>query len=638
MLNTNKLLYILPDLAYIAELLPAKKEYTFTIHSFRQINGDFIDENELMPTSIEKLFTKLDQEEYHLILPDFLFTNTIVTVAGTAEATVLEHVNKKLLPDLDLSKETHELQITVLTSFKGNSKVQISAIEKSVLAPLRAAASKSETTITAVSPLTWAVKAIISLEPSISILQIGSQLYTALHYIGVDQANNFPMDDFEAISETVKTLKGSEPSVQSVYLASSSLVEEAIKEKLSGTLPIQQLVSFKEEDSQMPSYTKFIIESTMRTLSIPDFPVPQFKLGKASKDDLLTLTEEPKKTLAPDEDEDESEVAELPPPTKKEEEQPEPKSELEPEESKPSSKTVVPAPTDLPAPALAPAAQSVVSLAGDNTESTSMTEKTKKEELDDLPEIPELDTQSEVPDLDGKEEKEETAPVSKKTEIDLSQFASKEIEEDPDLAVDTVAKTKSLKDSEETTPEINTTEIPMKNLDKPEKKVIKNSSGVNNMLKMVFITIAVFFITIAIGVGVGLGLLKMSENKTAQTSPTVVTETPVPTATPTPTPELAAVDKETIKILIVNATTKAGYAGKIKTLLTNAEITNVDAGNAKGEYEASADAIDFILMKEENASLQKLLEESTELTFEYSKDIATEDPTGKYDAVIVLVK
>ncbi len=632
MLNTNKLLYILPDLAYIAELLPAKKEYTFTIQSFRQINGEFIDENELIPASIEKLFTKLEKEEYHLILPDFLFTNTIVNVKGTAETAVLEHVNKKLLPELELSKDTHEIQVTVLTSFKGNSKVQISAIEKSVLAPLRAAASKSETTITAVSPLTWAVKAIISLEPSISILQIGSELYTALHYIGVDQTNNFPMDNLEAISETVKTLKGSEPSVQSVYLASSSLIEEDIKEKLSGTLPIQQLVSFKEDYSKMPSYIKFIIELTMRTLSIPDFPVPQFKIGKASEDDLLTLSAEPSKKVVTIDDDEEIEEDELSQPTKKE----------ETVETQSSSKTMELAPSDLPAPAMAPAVESVESLAVENTESTSMTKETKKtkpventeEAVEtkeaELPSIPELETtETEIDKTASESEVEESEldqkPVAKKTEIDLSQFASKETDEDNGFAVDTLQKDKTI-------------EIPMKNLDKPEKKVIKNSSGVNNMLKMVFITIAVFFITIAIGVGVGLGLLKMSENKNAETAPTVVTETPTPTPTPSPTPEIVEIDTEKIKILIVNATTKAGYAGKVKALLADSKIKNIDAGNAKGKYETGEDATDFLVMKEENAALQQLLEESTELTFKYSQDTKTEDPTGKYDAVIVLVK
>ena len=50
----------------------------------------------------------------------------------------------RLLPDLELDEKTHDIEITVLTSFKGESKVQISAIEKAVLAPIRVAAKKAE--------------------------------------------------------------------------------------------------------------------------------------------------------------------------------------------------------------------------------------------------------------------------------------------------------------------------------------------------------------------------------------------------------------------------------------------------------------------------------------------------------------
>lgn len=656
MLNTHKLLYILPDLAYIAELLPAKKEYTFTIQAFRQINGEFIDETELFASSIEKLFSKLEKEEYHLILPDFLFTNTIITVEGTSESKVLDHVNTVLLPTLDLSKDTHEIEITVLTSFKGNSKVQISAIEKNVLAPIRAAAEKSETKILAVSPLTWAVKAIISLEPSISILQMGTQLYTALHYIGVDQTNNFPVDDYEAIFETVKTLKGSEPSVQSVYLASSSLVEEDIKEKLSGTLPIQQVVSFKEDDSKMPSYIKYIIESTMRTLSIPDFPVPQFKLGKATEADLLSLTQASTKKSADTNDDEldtdsDTETTSLPQPSKMETESTSTNSTNTEPQTVSSSKTMQPATI------LAPTPISTASLSVGDVESLSMTKDTNTEKTEsvkekedtavaeeELPAIPEIDTKPAATEAKASEtetavEKEDDAP--KKTEIDLTQFASKDIDSETDSTESnatstdaTTAVTPDSTNSEEKKPTIE----PVKIIDKSQKKVIKNSSGVNNMLKMVFITIAVFFITIAIGVGVGLGLLKLSENKPTEVTTPVVTQTPAPTATPIPTPEPVEINKEELSILVVNATTKAGYAGTIKKLLTNAEITDVTAGNAKGEYETGNDAVNLLLLKEENPGLQKLIEESTELTLEYSSDINIEDPTSKYDAVIVLVK
>jgi len=95
------------------------------------------------------------------------------------------------------------------------------------------------------------------------------------------------------------------------------------------------------------------------------------------------------------------------------------------------------------------------------------------------------------------------------------------------------------------------------------------------------------------------------------------------------------INKAELSILVVNATTKAGYASKVKALLVDAEIEDVDAGNAKGEYE---EGTDYLLMLEENSELQTLLEESTELEFEYSAEIAVEDTAEKYDAVIVLGK
>lgn len=675
MLNTHKLLYILPDLAYIAELLPAKKEYTFSIQAFRQINGEFMDDNELIANSIEKLFSKLEKEEFHLILPDFLFTNTIVNVEGTTESAVLDHVEKALLPKLDLEKETHDIETTVLTSFKGSSKVQISAIEKSVLAPIRAAAQKAGITITAISPLSWVMKSIISLEPSISVIQVGSHLYAAQHYIGVDQASSYPMEEYDAIVETIKTLKGAEPSIQTIYLVSSALVEEDIKEKLSDTLPIQQLASFKEDDSKMPSYVKHIIESSMRSLAIPDFPVPKFSLGKATDADMEALAAAPAKssTAKTDDDTEDTEESDLPEPTTQPKEEPK-KTE---DATEPSTKTE-PATSDLPAPSTvaagATAAAGVESAAMADTktkiepiETLEDSETTEKEEdkadvsdsseskaeaskaettaekteektetaktEEEIPEIPVIDTKQKkedesdvepVTDIPSSKEeaKPETADTTKETdEVDLSQFAGKEDESDNGLAVES-PQTKS-----------SDPVAAPKSIDKPTKKVIKNSSGVNNMLKMVFITIAVFFITIAIGVGVGLGLLRVSDTQTADTTPEVVTETPTPTPTATPTPEPVVINKEDLSILVVNATTKAGYAGTIKSLLEDAEIEDVTAANAKGDYEAGAD---YILMTEENPDLEALLEEATELTLEYSSDIETEDPNEEYDAVIVL--
>lgn len=608
MLNTEKLLYILPDLTYIAELLPGKKEHTYTIQSFKQINGKFLDEEELISANIQKLFTKIDKEEYHLILPDFLFTNTIVNVHDDSESGAIAHVKNELLPTLNISNDTHEIEITVLTSFKGNSKVQISAIEKEVLAPIRVASEKSKTTIKAVSPLSWAIKSIVSLEPSITVLQIGENLFSSQHYIGIDQTNNFPVEELTSIVETIKTLKGAEPSIQTIYLASSSLIEEKLKEELGGTLPIQQLATFKDEDSKMPSYVKYIIESCMKTLSISDFPVPKFKLGKATKEEENLFSSE---NEVKNEDKNQ-------------------------DTSINTAQTKLPEPSKVPNAVISAKAEDVITMPKEIKEKEEVKEVEKQKEDDVKKEKSESVITEETkkveadakPDNKDEKDNEETdseniddKPVTK-DEIDLGQFAGKEVAQKDDAT-----SKNEVEDKNEKTSISQETRI--------TKKVIKNSSGVNNMLKMVFITLAVFFITIAIGIGVGLGLLKISDKSASDEVATVVVSepetTPEPTATPIPVVEI---NKDEISILVVNATTKAGYAGQIKTVLVE-EIKNVIAGNAEGTYE---DGTDYVLMLEENEQLKKLLEEVTDLEFEFASGIEIEDPDGDYDAVIVLAK
>jgi len=587
MLNTEKLLYILPDLTYLAELLPGKKEHTYTIQSFKQINGNFLDDNEFISANIQKLFTKIDKEEYHLILPDFLFTNTIVNVDDESKAGTLAHVRGKLLPASNLSDETHEIELTVLNSFKGKSRVQISAIEKELLAPVRVAADKSKIVIKAVSPLSWAIKSIVSLEPSITVLQIGSNLYSSQHYIGIDQTNNFPVDELSSIVETIKTLKGAEPSIQTIYLASSSLIEEKFKEELGGTLPIQQLATYKEEDSKMPSYVKYIIESCMRTLSIPDYPVPKFKLGKASKEE-EAIVDSAQKTEKDDRVTTEKEL---------------------------NSKNT--APTDLPEPSKVPELMVSAKIEDAVMPKTDVTIEEPSKEVVDVKEITDDEKEKSEVKVEAKEE------IAKdKDAINLAQFAGKNDDNKDKEAKSETVETKPVTESVTET--------------KSSKKVIKNSSGVNNMLKMVFITLAVFFITIAIGVGVGLGLLKMSDkNSNEEVTPVVITDpeaTPEVAATPEPVVEI---NKAELSLLVVNATSKAGYAGKIKALLIDAEIPGATAGNAEGKYD---EGTNYILMTEENPQLVTLLEEATGLDLTYASGVEIEDPDKDYDAVIVLSK
>lgn len=668
MLNTHKLLYILPDLAYVAELLPAKKPNTFAVQSFRQINGEFMDDNEFIAKNVLKLFSKLEAEEYHLILPDFLFTNTIVSVKETGDAKVKKYLKEDLLPNLSLDTQTHEIETIILTEFKGESKVQLSAIEKSVLAPIRVGAHQAHVKIKAVSPLSWTVKSVVSLEPSITVLQIGQTLYCALQYIGIDQTMQAPVSEIEAIAETIKTLKGGEPNIQTIYLLSNSLVEQRLKELASDTIPIQQLNSLREDDAQMPSYVKDIIEYSMRTLSVQDFPVPAFPLGKVSSADVdATQLDATAKDTRESEDAGES---------KQSDQKDDRESTTDLEDV--AAALVIPAPTTIEV------IEAVVEPEEESLEVTvTVTDDADADENADADEDADVDEdedasegqEQKLPDAVSAEadsklpEDEPSEPEIGTDSIDLSQFAARsgigtvaamtsqadtkteqmppkrDTQKETNLA-DEVAELDEPEEAEELDEPKTATTDPSPSDTKPKlplasthKSVIKHSSGVAPMLKMVFITLVVFAVTVAVGIGVGLGLLQLNSKNVADTSPVVVASpTPSPiTSSPSPSPK-PELDKSTVNILVVNATTKAGYAGTIKDLLAKDGFTKVTAGNAKGsEYEGNS-----LLVDEEDSALTDAIQEAAELDelVAYASDSAhpkaAEDASSKYDAVLVL--
>jgi tRNA pseudouridine-54 N-methylase len=593
MLNSHKLLYILPDVAYIAELLPTKKEHTFTVQTFRQINGEFIDDNDFIAENIKKLIGKLDPEEYHLILPDFLFTNTIVEVNETDESKVIKFLKEKLLPELTLSPETHELKTFVLTNHGGKSKVQLSALEKSLMNPISQNVEEKGVKIKAISPLSWTLKSIISLEPSISILQMGSHVYLTQHYIGIDQAMSATVDDVANLSETIKTLKGAEPSIQTVYLIANQLVEEKLKENLSDTLPLQQLANFSEDDTEMPSYVKFGIEAGMKTLSLDAFPVPKFPLPKPTEAVKIAAAD-PKLDVEDDDDSGTTDSDIDEPDT--------PDEEMKLTDAEESS--------DLPKPAAAPVVETAL-VATTITAATTVSAPLNELSLDDdnlspVEETPEPTTA--VP-----EEKASTATEDE---------SSKDKEAEEEKIVPPMAPMKKEVTKEDT----------------KKSDVIKNQSGLQPMLKMLGISFLVFLITVGVGVGVGRAFIYFTQQGNLTTETPIASVTPLPSEEPTPSPSpspVAEIDVSELSILVVNATTKAGYAGATKDALDDADFGTVTAGNAKGDYEPDGT---IVLMEEENTALLNLLEKTldTTLTFEEGTDI--EDAQGKYDAIIVLTE
>jgi hypothetical protein len=610
MLDTNKLLYILPDVAYVVELLPTKKEHSFTVQSFRQINGEFIDDNEFIAENVEKLVSKLESEEYYLILPDFLFTNTIVEAEETSETKIKEYLTSDLLPSLDLTPQSHHLKTFVLMEHGGKSKIQLSALEKSLIGVVSQKLATQDVKITGVLPLSWTIKSIVSLEPSISIVQLGTRAYLAQHYIGIDQAISSSVDEVVTLAETIKTLKGAEPSIQTVYLVTNNLVESELKDNLSDTLPLQQLASFKEEESEMPSYVKYVIEAGMKSISIGTYPIPIFPLGKQTTESSTSTQEETSPVIEDGEVEKAPDMSDNTPSTDAEADLPKPSVDTTTDTESSDS-----AETDSPAAA--------VSAATVSSAATSTTVAAEVTELD-------------INDDSNSEDKPVTSNEQSETSID-SETEQKEEDKDekPVIESTVIPSAEKETDTKDEKPEV--TEQP-KVETKPQSTptLIKNQSGLQPMFKSLAVAFVVFLVTVGVGAGIGSGYMYFSQNQTeepATSSPSPTVEV-TPSPDPSPSPEPSEVDAEEISVLVVNATTKAGHAGKSKKLLDNADFKTVKAGNASGDYTEGT----FVLMAEENVALVSLLEETLDLTLEFSEDIETEDPDGEYDAVIVLAE
>lgn len=708
MLNTQKLLYVLPDLAYIAELLPDKKPYTYAIQSFKQVNGEFLNETQFIPENIVKLVNKLEEgEEYFLVLPDFLFTNTIVSVKETTDAKIKEGLENDILPKLNLKDDSHLIETVVLNQLKGTTRVQISAIEKSVLSIFKVAIADKDIKIAGVAPLSWVVKSLISLEPSISVLQMGSNLYTAQQYIGVDQATSASVESPENIIETIKTLKGAESSIQTVYLCTNAIVEDKLKDELNKILPLQQMAT-KDGDSKIPSYVSEIITSSMRTLNVPDFSVPTFKLTKATAEEKAQFATLLTASGTTTEEENDTTEAELPKPNTvpgTEAEKTDENQETESSEDQASAtieepphiediKEAEPATNDLPeiesadksedtenstvgditsgvaGTATAVAAGAAASTAAVSaatpavvttpTESSNVSEvsaeaETKTSVTDTVPEInTTIESGVETTSENSKKEIKEESPQSPDEEVTTTE--TKSDNEIPPVVVgaaqvsapNSTTETAENKEGEQdidlsqfTQQTTATTKEPETEIQPVEKKVIKNKSGVKNMMKMVLITTGVFILTVAIGIGVGLAILKYSGSDNGTGTPSVEVQEPsaTPETTPEPTPTPAAstsaeINKDEFNILVVNATTKAGYAGQIGNKLEAADFTEITTGNAKGEYEEG----NYVYLKESSKSVFDELVDASELSLKEDESAKVEDAQGRYDAIIVLAE
>jgi len=611
MLNSRKLIYLLPEVCFVAELLPNKKPHNFSIHSFRQINGQFMEDEDVITENLIKLFNKLEPDTYSLILPDFLFTNTIIDVAETSEEGVRAYLLDKLLPSLGLSKATHQLETFILTQHQKKTKVQLSGLEKSILSPIFPIATERQIVIEAICPLSWTLKSIVSLEPSLTAVELGKHIYMAQHYIGVDQSVFFSTDNIADMVDSVRTLQGAEPNLQTLYLLTSLEIETRLKSIIKQKIPVQQLAEEESGVEGLPAHVKTAIEAAAKTLDIEDYLVPKFILEA----DLPTKEDKAEK-IAPAET-----VLEAPLPIPK----PFVLEESLAEDTVPVAAPALPiTSTPLSAP-VAPVAPLATLTSEVVTTTMSMRVEEEPTELDELVPSP----------FDAPLASTNTQFVSRPEELTSSPASQTDQEND---WLNDAAQTEENEEPTSVAPSVPT----MANEPRP-RPVIKNRNSTHSLFKMIGITVAALLVTVAIGVGIGFGLLKAAErnapvNQVLTPSPKAssiaqASVAPIASTSPAPAASPLISTKTKTKVLIVNATGVSGMAGKMKATLQQAGYKTLDTGNAKGKYDKG----NFILLEKEDSALvaQFQKDSGTSVSFGTEKK-NIEDPKSAYDVVFVI--
>lgn len=725
MSEVNKqLLYILPEMAFTSTLQETPKRNYFFVKSFHQVNGQFLDDDNFIFENLKKLFERIDPGEYTLVLPDFLFTDTIVSVPETEDMAIAEYLRDELLPRIEVSTFSHETRTSVLLQRGKSSKVQLSAFEKELGAVIRLAIGSYEVKVKEVVPLSWTLKAAVSLEPSVTIAQIGERLYLAEHFVGINQTENAKLTEINKIGETIKTLKGADPNLQTVYLLTSDIIEEKLQNLLMNVLPIQQLTELADGEMQIPSHLKQIIEIAGRTLALPDFVVPRFSRALDEQEAKKTAPPMIKEVKVEVKEEQVGEILETVDETdllaqeeaeliKKEPPVESTIAQEETETKKVSAKTVA---TETVSPTVAATLAAVKAAAstedfneveteekelglmkknetekaGDDFltvfQETGLLEEKKSSPLPMVVTEPEPLTTKVAPPIlvaatDEKNQSERNLALSYNT-VDRSlanreerekdvKFQHREELENNETTVPVVVdngdddlgglsffkpKTETPVQENLTSAKVETkkplvTAEPLTAKRESEKKSNKKGS-MGQFFKKFFLFLLIFVAVIALGIGVGLLILKLSGKDffNEENLPT-----PEPTLLPTPVPvEIIPVASESaqasksaslkeeattkvavnkLKILVVNATGIAGYAGETKTALEKDGFVGVKTGNAKGTYD---DTGVFVLMADKDTAIIKTLETASGKTLTYDEDYQIEDASGAYDAVIVL--
>jgi hypothetical protein len=616
--SSTHLAYLFPSVAYLLELVPAKGTTNFQVQNVREIRGSFCTDGAWQAENIKKLASKLDTAQYTVALPDTVFQQYVFEVEAGSEAEAHKKALRHMREAYEIDDAITFCHLFLLSTHRGKYTFQLVSLPQAAARLFYDALSPQSDHIKAITPLSWLMKAFVSLEPSLTLAQVGQDVSVARHYIGIDRTFSGATTQPTALAEYLKSQKIEDAQLQTLYLIADEETERLVKKDLNKIIPIQQLITGDEAVEGLPASVKFLAEQAARTLSLTELRLPLIKVEELEQ----AATNDPEELTA------------LSSPTNRS------SSETSEDDASPMSKASLPAPT-LPNPGAAPS-----TVLADTTPPTlskaagGPTLHSESLDLDTLPSTP--------PAIVTLDEPEEVSEVSSPQPSFYDKVhTSSQPSVSPSKGIDDAelesAVSETLGQTTRSVPPIShssTSSATAASTPPSSKIIIQNSNDASELLKIIGLTVGVIIVTVIAGLGIGYALLSFSLSPqqiavepVGSPSPSSSPSTPV-SPSPSPSPSAEPVAKDKLQVLVVNATTTAGKAGKYKTLLEQAGFKNISVGNAKGKYEPGT----YFLMKAESSALKTELDKALSVTGTIQKSVKTEDAAEQKDLVIVIAE
>lgn len=547
--KNTPILVLQPQHSYFLTLNTEKKTPSLT--DVTKIDFSLMENGEVNAEALANALRKLELTSVHLLISDELFLHYIGDFPTKDDIPLEQQITNTIATAFpDQAEPLHIVTLDLAKTSKTHT-IQITAMAKKNLTALGQAIGMAGVTVKTVVPLSFVVKAFVSIDPSLFVLETPENLLLTSHYIGVDFAMSLEDHSVGALKKAVAQIKKDHPHIQHIYVLGSEALTAEITESLSAILPVQHVeiqgVTAEEDTPLFLQAAAFGYKEIVEN----KFPYPHFSV-------------EPIETIA---------VVGMP----KDEEVIEKEVEQEAEKSMPKptksvrEEAVIRAPETLAA----------------------------KAELE--PEVKEV-------------VEDEPAPSPTKT--------AAATEPEPNSPFTILQSLKSDPAALKTAPKARVA---------PISPATRNTRG---WLSYIFLALVIALLIALIGGGVIISQGNMTPSEQVSPVPVETIEaTPEPTPEPTPTP--VPVSKTDLEILVVNATSTSGKAGRVANAIKQAGFKTVDSGNAKGKYDTagtfvmSATSLPEEIIADLTAAID--VEELEPLELD-----TVEDTAKKYDVIIVL--